>query len=424
MQKSIVIRVIILGTVLILSMLAFQLYWVINEWNSESQNKKQSITIALYNVARKYEAVSNITLPDEALIKAMSSNYYVVNINNTIDAGLLERYLIDELQLLDVNLDFEYAIYDCTTDEMVYGDFCSVSEDKLDEDLGNLPKYDEFTYYFGVKFPGLRGSIFVDLTPALVFGTITVLTLFFFVFTIIVMQRQKRMSELQTDFINNLTHEFKTPLSSIKLAADYLNKTAPQQADPRIARYSTVIKEQTDRLNNHIEKILGLAKLEKNKFSLQKEYVDIHMLIQKVIGVFEPGLAEKNGTIQFNPTAKQGIVLADPMHTQNVISNLVDNAVKYSEDFKKIIITTRSLPNAIEIEFQDNGIGISEIQMSKLFNKFYRISTGNIHNVKGFGLGLYYVKNICDAHGWNIQIESEKDIGTNVLIRMPMNRSK
>ncbi|MCB0658993.1 MAG: HAMP domain-containing histidine kinase [Saprospiraceae bacterium] len=416
MRQRAINWVFILGSILVIGMLAFQSYWVAYSWSSENAKTRQTIYIALYNIAEKLAKFDQITLPNRDLIKSVSSNYYVVNINNSIDANILERFLIEELQARELNLDFEYAIYDCSSDEMVYGDFCSISKKDYEADLGNLPKYEEFTYYFGVKFPGLVGTIFTNMMPSLVFSGITLLATLFFIYSVVLLLRQQKVTQLQSDFINNLTHEFKTPLSSMKIATDSLIANPYVQGDPKVNRYLHIIGQQNDRLQQHIDKILDLAKLEKESIALNIENLNLHDLIRDTLTLFEAQVEQKDGKLACRFDAANPIVQADAGHLQNVISNLMDNAIKYSGQRLEISVSTRMEKQYPVLRIEDRGIGIPEEQMTRLFKKFYRVSTGNVHNVKGFGLGLYYVKLICDAHKWHILMDSKPGRGTTVDI--------
>ena len=416
MRQRAINWVFILGSILVIGMLAFQSYWVAYSWSSENAKTRQTIYIALYNIAEKLAKFDQITLPNRDLIKSVSSNYYVVNINNSIDANILERFLIEELQARELNLDFEYAIYDCSSDEMVYGDFCSISKKDYEADLGNLPKYEEFTYYFGVKFPGLVGTIFTNMMPSLVFSGITLLATLFFIYSVVLLLRQQKVTQLQSDFINNLTHEFKTPLSSMKIATDSLIANPYVQGDPKVNRYLHIIGQQNDRLQQHIDKILDLAKLEKESIALNIENLNLHDLIRDTLTLFEAQVEQKDGKLACRFDAANPIVQADAGHLQNVISNLMDNAIKYSGQRLEISVSTRMEKQYPVLRIEDRGIGIPEEQMTRLFKKFYRVSTGNVHNVKGFGLGLYYVKLICDAHKWHILMDSKPGKGTTVDI--------
>ncbi len=418
MKKRVITRIVILGSLLVLSMLAFQFYWVYQNWSIENHRFKQTVTQALFKVTSAVADHEKISLPDHNLIRAVSNTYFVVNINNVIDAGVLERFLIQEFQARDINLDFEYAIYDCSNDDMVYGDFCNITSKDFKPNFDQMPKYEEFTYYFGVNFPNRSNSIFVNLRPSLLFSAITLLSLLFFVATIIVLLQQKKLWELQTDFINNLTHEFKTPLSSIRLANEFLQQTDPIKSDSKLQRYTNIIQEQNQRLNRQVERILDLAKWEKEDFVINPQPVDLHALIREVIDQYALQINNKNGKIDLSLQATLPVIRADEDHLLNLLSNLVDNGIKYSSAGAHLTFSTTDTNRGLRLVIQDQGIGIHAEDLPKLFTKFYRVHTGNVHNVKGFGLGLYYVKKVCDAHGWKVEVASEPGRGTSFTINI------
>ena len=389
-------------------MLAFQTYNVYTKWTQENKNFSQTAYITLLNVARRLSALNQNTLPTRDLIKQLSGNYFVVNINNHIDAGILEQYLIEELQAHGLNLDFEYGIYDCANDQMVYGDFCSIAEKEYrNKDLGVLPKYEEFIYYFGVKFPSKSAFIVENVKLAIAFSIISLLAIFFFVYSVFIILKQKKLSELQKDFINNMTHEFKTPISSIKLASETLLKTSEVSGNHKLNQYTQLIRDQNQRLNDQIEKFLSLAKM---------ETLDLHELIHGIIQPTRIRIQKLAGSVDLNLKADSTRIQADKLHLVNVLTNLIDNAIKYTKQNPHVEISTRNERGKLICTIKDQGIGISEENIKKVFAKFYRVPTGNVHDVKGFGLGLFYVKNVCDAHGWHLKVESEIGKGTSMII--------
>lgn len=229
--------------------------------------------------------------------------------------------------------------------------------------------------------------------------------------------RQERTSELQKDFINNMTHEFKTPISSIKIAADVFSKSEFVINDPRLARYAGIITEQNQRLNDQVEKVLNIARLEKDSFELKKEPIDIHSALRDIAK--NESVRIENQSINLELDNEIMEIFADPLHFTNVITNIIDNAIKYSPGEPEITIKTERTPNTNIIQIIDQGIGIDKEKLKNIFDKFYRVSTGDVHNVKGFGLGLFYVKNICAAHGWVIDVKSEPNQGTTFIIKIP-----
>jgi two-component system phosphate regulon sensor histidine kinase PhoR len=253
-----------------------------------------------------------------------------------------------------------------------------------------------------------------------IFSTITVLAMAFFLYAIAVILKQKRMSELQRDFINNMTHEFKTPLSSIRLSNNVLREHEAVKQDPRLSRYATIIQQQSERLNEHIEKVLSIARLDDDQFVLHKEVIDLHDVLHELLQSKEAEFAQKGAEVRLAFDAPSSVILADKLLLTNVLYNLLDNALKYSNEHPEIVVTTQGDGKYITCAIADNGIGISADHQKHLFNKFFRVPTGNVHNVKGFGLGLFYVKKIADQHRWKIHVESELGQGTRMEIGFPL----
>lgn len=214
-----------------------------------------------------------------------------------------------------------------------------------------------------------------------------------------------------------MTHEFKTPISSIKIASDFLANDKTLQSDARLSKYAQIIREQNQRLNNQVEKVLNIARLEKDSIELKKEIFEVNETLNEII--INESLKLKQGNITFAPLKPEVYINADKLHFVNVVANIIDNGVKYSKDEPVVNIFLNEDAKDVLLHIKDHGIGIDKENQKKLFDKFYRVSTGDVHNVKGFGLGLYYVKNICLAHGWQIQVISESGSGTEFIIRMP-----
>lgn len=231
---------------------------------------------------------------------------------------------------------------------------------------------------------------------------------------------QKKLSEIKSDFINNMTHEFKTPLATISLAVDALRNEKVQSDKEKTKYFSNIIKEENVRMNKHVETILQAALMEKQELQLNLTAIHVHDTIQAVLDNYQLQLEEKKGTIQLLLNAKDDRVNADEVHFPNLISNLIDNAIKYSKEKPKIIISTHSTRNYLLMRVEDNGIGMSKESVKRIFEKFYRAHTGNLHNVKGFGLGMTYVKTVIDAHKGKIRVDSTLGKGTLFTVEMPL----
>jgi len=305
---------------------------------------------------------------------------------------------------------------------MVYGDYISLSgSGEKAKAVNNLPKYSKYLYYFGIRFPELRNTIAGDMTILFFFTSILIISIVFFVYAIFVIMQQKRLSEMQKDFINNMTHEFKTPISTINISVDVI--TAPDILnDPlRLLKYGGIIRQENQRLNLLVEKVLQIAHIEKGGFKLKIETIDLNELIRTVAENFKTKLRPE-GEIKLSLDPSVNLISADIIHLTNVLHNLLDNAIKYGPVIPVIQITTIKEPGTTMIQVSDNGPGIDPKHHKRIFHKFFRIPSGNIHDVKGFGLGLFYVKNICLAHKWNIYLNSEPGCGATFIIEIPEKR--
>ncbi|MEN0006369.1 MAG: HAMP domain-containing sensor histidine kinase [Bacteroidota bacterium] len=421
MKNSTITLVLFLGAIIISGMIAMQSYWVISTWNINEEEFNKKVRYALHNAATSLVELNGASLPPRNVIKQRTSNYYVVNIEAEIDANFLAYFLQKEFEALALNVDFEYAVFDCTTDEMVYGNYYSYSDKKKeDAKSGSLPKYEEFTYYFGVKFPNRSGFLLGKMQLAILLTAVLVITFIFFSYVVWVIFRQKRLSEMQKDFINNMTHEFKTPISTIKISADVFSNHPTVKQDERLSKYATIIQEQNQRLNRQVEKVLQLAKVERQNFELKKEVVSLSAILQGVVDSVSLRIEKLGGKLDYQLPSSSLAILADRLHLTNILHNLVDNAVKYCKGQPSVSLTTNTHNQQIELCVKDEGIGIAKEHQNRIFDKFYRVPTGNIHNVKGFGLGLFYVKSICDAHGWRIKLKSEPHSGTSISISIPL----
>lgn len=240
-----------------------------------------------------------------------------------------------------------------------------------------------------------------------------------FSYTVITLNRQKKLSDLKNDFINNLTHEFKTPIFSISLASGLLRKSEEVKKSDRLVKYAELIDNEGKRLKSQVDKILQVALIDSGNFKLEKKQLDLHDIIQKVSKNFDLIITEQEGALKLDLQAEKSFLKADETHLNNIIYNLLDNAVKYTENRPEIVVSTASTERGMELRVKDNGVGITEDVQKQIFDKFYRAESGNLHNVKGFGLGLSYVKSVVDAHGGTIKIRSKKQKGSEFNIFLP-----
>ncbi|MCX6249281.1 MAG: HAMP domain-containing sensor histidine kinase [Bacteroidetes bacterium] len=419
MRRQQIRIVVLLGAISIIGILTVQSYFLFSAWNIREKQLNQSLVIGLKTVAEKISRLNQTNIPYGNPVRQLTSNYFVVDVNSVIDANVLEFYLKSEFEQLNIKTDYEYAIYDCHTDRMVYGNYISVLGSAEKARLGkDLPKYHEYLYYFGIRFPALRNTIASDMAILFFFSAILILSVVFFVYAIFVILQQKRLSELQRDFINNMTHEFKTPISTINISADVITHPDIVNDPQRLYKYGSFIKQENQRLNLLVDKVLQIARIEKGGILLKIESTDLNVLIQTIADNFRANLREE-ATIEIALEPGIDKVLADLLHLTNIVHNLLDNAVKYAGEKPLIRIETKKDQHLVKVIFSDNGPGIEPKYRKRIFQKFFRVPSGNVHDVKGFGLGLYYVKLICRAHKWNILLETEPGKGTKFTIEIP-----
>ena len=417
-----VIRIVWLGLIAIVGILAVQTYWGITTWTANESDIDQKIHLALPRVAENLAVANGTVLPTGNVIRKRSANYYLVNIAYEIDASLLEFYLRKELEALTVNLDFEYAIFDCSTDEMVYGAYCAYEPTKKAPQIStSMPGYHAFTYYFAVKFPGRSGFLWEQFQVVLFFSVILFITIIFFSYSLFVILRQKWLFEQQKDFINNMTHEFKTPIASIQIATDYFLHHQKIKENERLLQYSKIIKEQNLRLNEHIERLLQLARFENNGFNLKLEPVKMVSFLTEIVSAESIRFQNKGGKLEFECLTDEVEIMVDKFHLANTLSSLLDNAAKFSTHEVFALLKIEKINQALIVSVIDHGIGIPADFREKVFEKFFRVPTKAISEVKGFGIGLYYVKEVCKAHKWKISIKNRFPFeGTEINLHIPI----
>lgn len=411
-------RLIILGIISITGVFGIQFYLLSKSYSVEQRMFHQKVHVALMEVVKRIHNIEESMTPAINPIESFTNNYWIVNLERDIDCETLEFLLKSEFEKAGILTDFEYGIYDCQTDEMVYGSYISYNDKYPDYNPSILPKHEDLIYYFGVRFPKQHWFIAAGMWMWTIFTLISFTVLIFFVYAIIVVLKQKRFSELQRDVMNNMTHQFKTPLAANKLALDYLHENETIQSNTRILKYCETLKEQNERLNKYVDTILTVSQTERRTIEITKTEFTITSVIDDEIALFK--IKEPNAKFTFNGVNKELKISADLFQFTNLVHNLLDNALKYSNSQPSVKIEINELGKHIELIIKDNGIGIPANQVKKIFKRFYRISTGDVHNVKGFGLGLYYVKQVCDLHKWKIKVESKLNIGTSIHITIPL----
>jgi two-component system, OmpR family, phosphate regulon sensor histidine kinase PhoR len=446
MNRKTVNAVIILGVISVISILLVQIVWIkqtasMQEVNIAIQEKEDSLNnihfseqthIALRNVLENISTVKADSSDLYGAVKQINANYFSVDINEELHPYYLENLLKREFYSQNIHQNFQYGIYDCFTDSIVFGNLIRYTEDEqftqtpdsLTSITSESMKWKKDGHYFTVYFPNIEPELDINnskssISPYMFVFIIGALVLLFFGYTVMVILKQKKLSDVKTDFINNMTHELKTPISTIGLSSEMILRSAPNERD-KVEKYASIIFKENKRLENQVERVLNVAKLDKNKITLSKENLNINELLDEVKDNFDFSQDGKGLTIILNKNAVTKTIKVDPVHFSNVVYNLIDNAIKYCDKEPHIVISTRNDKRYFFIEFEDNGIGMKRDDIKMIFDKFYRVPTGNLHDVKGFGLGLYYVKLIIEEHDGSIQVKSTVGKGTTFSIRIPI----
>ncbi len=412
--------VLILAIFSLAGILSIQIYWFSKAFNEREKQFNQTVSIALRNVSDQMLEYNNLPIPQVNPVEQLSSNYYVVMFNNVMDAELLETLLINEFTKRGLDLDFEYGIYDCMNEEMVYGNYVDIDEknSRQSDRKSELPVWEDNDYYFGVLFPTKDNTLLGQMGIWIFSSVVLLIVILFFAYALYIIFKQRKLSETQKQFINNMTHEFRTPISTILLSSDVLKDPSIVSKPERLGNYARIIKEESNRLLHQVENILQSTILEERKAILEIDELDAHTLIREVVENFN--LLDEKKMVTLHLQAAQHTIKADKIHFSNAIKNLVDNAIKYSPDKPDVSITTTNQHDALIIEVSDKGIGIDKEYQKKVFQKFYRVPTGNIHDIKGFGIGLHYVKNIVELHHGHIYLHSQPGHGSTFTLKIPL----
>lgn len=415
---------IILGLLSLFGIVVIQVYWLFTTWHMQQENLDENIHLALKDVTKEINLLHDCMPNEVNPVQQLSESCYIVDVSCDFNQVNLEYLVRSEFHSKNLNIEHEIAIYDCQENVLNYIGKFSASGERI-ADKGNLEYCANLinkipVYYFLINISGRDFYLFKKMQLWLVLSLLVLIIVSFFAYTIFSFFRQKQLAELQKDFINNMTHELKTPISSIGIASDVLLGFTDKEIPERFVNYAKIIKNENNRLIKQVESVLKAARIEKGKTIMEMEPVNLHDIIHEVYDANGFTGSNKNINIQLNLDANAHQVLADKLHLTNVLFNLTDNAIKYNNNDVEIIIATRNIKNAIELSVSDNGWGIPKSFHKKVFKKFVRVPTGNVHDVKGFGLGLFYVNQVCDSHNWNIILESESETGTRFKITIPL----
>jgi signal transduction histidine kinase len=387
------------------------------EMHARKKEELEKSMVKLDNKARKIQnVIKKMALELETKPAPVQQRINKKELQSTLSKAFVDK---------GIDLPFEFAVYTPANDSNILP-IQSTGFDKANLPLAHqvtlfpndlIQKHDKLMVYFPGQKSHVVKSLLLLLVGSILFTLIIVMSSGA---SIVVMIRQKKISDIKTDFINNMTHEFKTPIATISIAADSINNPKVIEEPERIRNFTRIIKEENNRMNARVEQVLQMALLDSRDFKLRSGNVDMHYLIDRAVDHFRLQIEKREGLIVTRLEAEHARIDADEDHIRNVLMNLLDNANKYSAARPDILVTTFNRGGKFYFTVRDNGIGMNTETQRKIFDKFYRVTTGNIHSIKGFGLGLSYVRAIVLAHQGELNVNSELGKGTTFEIGLPL----
>ncbi len=419
-MRSATLRWIMLGCSIIIALILLaQLYWLRRVYNLEEQQFNYSVLKTIRGLLSDIDLTSDPRQHIKQIVEVKDVNTYMVKIDSIPQRDTLQFYLGHEFEDFDVWTDCYVAAYDSRQQAFAYQYYLPTAASSFPQtgSIGKSAIKEKYNYLM-LYFPHRGKYIIQEMLFWILTAVLLLLVLIGLSVSLLYLYRQKFLNELQKDFVNNFTHEFKTPLAVMKIASDVLVQPGITNNPDRLKKYGYVVKEQTEHLQNQVERLLKTAAVENKRLITSKEACQLNDVIQNALDQIEPLIINRGAAVDFMPDENEPVIYADKAQLQLVIINLVENAIKYSINTPHIIIELQDGGNEFyTVSVKDNGIGIEQKNIRFLFKKFYRVPTGNIHNVTGFGLGLNFVKKIIDAHDGKITINSAPGIGTELKIQ-------
>jgi len=423
MNKRYFITVIVLATIGLIGITLIQFFWFQKALQLKEDQFSSQSQIVLKGVVNRLFVRQTTFVPTEMQCAELC-DVNTAEMLASIDTNRLNALLKEELRDMKIESPFEYGIFNVVNKKFVYKRSQSIAKRLLASPhritLSCL--YHSNSYVLSVYFENEKDIVKGKLMPLIILSQFLLLGLAaVFAFVFYTLSRQKKLGDMKTDFVNNMTHELKTPISTISIATEMLINPEVSADAARVSRYAKMIFDENNRLRLMVERVLQMAVLEKGEYSLRIRDTDVHELIKELVQRFILTVRPRGGNICINLKAEKYILKVDKIHFNNIISNLFDNANKYSPEKPHITVKTWSDEKGFYVSVEDKGIGISVEHQKHIFRNLYRVPTRNLHNVKGFGLGLYYVKTLTNAHGGTVSVYSELRKGSRFELFFPFN---
>jgi two-component system, OmpR family, phosphate regulon sensor histidine kinase PhoR len=419
MRSTTIKWMILIASILIAIILIVQLYWLNKVYSLEQKQFNSNVVRSIRGLLEDVDLADFPGTNLQQLIEHPSSNSFLVTIDSIPRKDTLAFYMRNELEDFQVGADCVIAVYDDRNDRYFFQSYLPTVASRHPEfsDIP-MPTYQRNYTYLHLFFPHRQQYILQQLGLWLAGSLLLLLVLVGFAASLFYLYKQKTLNEIQKDFVNNFTHEFKTPLAVMKLASDVITRPSITKQPERLVQYGNIIKDQTEHLQTQVEKLLRTASTDEHKLQLELDRVVPNDLIRKAVEQLDPLVREKNVRIDLDLEEDNHTIIADASHLGMLLVNLIENAIKYSRE-PVVLIRTSTENGHYVISVKDNGIGIEKKYLKHLFKKFFRVPTGDVHNVKGFGLGLNFVKSVVDAHHGKVVVNSLPQIGTEFKILLP-----
>lgn len=405
---------------LILAFLSFtgvlftQVIWMKRAYSEKKEEFNLQLTLALQEVVRDILRYNNTKTIPANPVNQLTENYYAVMVNDLIDPAVLDHFIKAEFERFNIKEAYAYSIYDCSNKQLVYGGYYKENLKEESLDGYKFPDFELDNYYFTIYFPNIKLGLISEMGLWMYLSGLVLIILIFFTYSFFVITRQKRLSEIQRDFINNMTHEIRTPLTTIGISVNGISSNL-QNNPAKIPVFVKIIQDESAKLRMQLERILGIEE----GLKLQKDWIEPNKQLSNCLEKFVVLQSFDTSGLSTQFCNEQVQVLFDEFHFSQVCSNLIDNAIKYGGKPIKIEVVTRFAEQHFRIEVRDNGIGIPKKYQKKIFERFFRIPYGNKHEVKGFGIGLFYVRQIVEAHKGKVWVESKEGLGSTFIIELP-----
>jgi two-component system, OmpR family, phosphate regulon sensor histidine kinase PhoR len=425
MRSSTLKWIVLSATLLAAIVVTVQLYWLKKVYSFEQRQFNLNVVKSIRGLFEDLQMndapgtilQSLINTPDK------DNDYFVFKADTIPIKDSLAFYIQDEFADFGVLTDCKLGAYSASEKRYVYEEFIPAPASRyasVKPVLQELPVFSKDFDHILLYFPHRHEYILEQMDFWIVSSVVLFIALIGLAASLFYFYRQKFLAEIQKDFVNNFTHEFKTPLAVMKIASDVLAQDSIYRQPDRLERYAAIIQNQTDHLQSQVERLLRTASIETKDLPIRKEDINAQQLIEEALSKVQPLIDQKNARVEVKVEEVGGRVLADKAHLELALVNLLENALKYSAD-PHIVVQTGHFEDDFYISVKDNGVGIEKQYLKNIFKKFYRVPTGDIHNVKGFGLGLNFVKRIIDAHKGKIRVNSLPGIGTEFRLFIPLN---